>query len=240
MRVPQVNDRVKEAPAVVLRAVFAGIGQLMSTADKIRNSPAWGQAPAAPEPAAPRPAAQETAAPRTVTPEPVVPETAPSESMAPEPLAAEMPAVASVADEPVVPETAVPETAVPETAVPETAVPETAVPETAVPETVAPARVEPEAAAPEPVAPAVKRGAPVTSGGHVRLLPPDEVPAAAAPAGDLPVPNYDDLSVASLRARLRNLSADQISQLIDYEKGHAGRADVITMFERRIAKLAEG
>jgi len=240
MRVPQVNDRVKEAPAVVLRAVFAGIGQLMSTADKIRNSPAWGQAPAAPEPAAPRPAAQETAAPRTVTPEPVVPETAPSESMAPEPLAAEMPAVASVADEPVVPETAVPETAVPETAVPETAVPETAVPETAVPETVAPARVEPEAAAPEPVAPAVKRGAPVTSGGHVRLLPPDEVPAAAAPAGDLPVPNYDDLSVASLRARLRNLSADQISQLIDYEKAHAGRADVITMFERRIAKLAEG
>ena len=220
MRVPQVNDRVKEAPAVVLRAVFAGIGQLMSTADKIRNSPAWGQAPAAPEPAAPRPAAQETAAPRTVTPEPVVPETAPSESAAPEPPAAEMPAVASVADEPVVPETAVPETAVPET--------------------VAPARVEPEAAAPEPVAPAVKPGAPVTSGGHVRLLPPDEVPAAAAPAGDLPVPNYDDLSVASLRARLRNLSADQISQLIDYEKAHAGRADVITMFERRIAKLAEG
>ena len=225
MRVPQVNDRVKEAPAQVLRAVFAGIGQLMSTADKIRNSPAWGQAPAAPEPAAPRPAAQETAAPRTATPEPVVPETAPSESLAPEPVAAETPAVASVADEPVVPETAVPETAVPETAVPET---------------VPSAPVEPEAAAPEPVAPAVKRGAPVTSGGHVRLLPPDEVPAAAAPAGDLPVPNYDDLSVASLRARLRNLSADQISQLIDYEKGHAGRADVITMFERRLAKLAEG
>ena len=240
MRVPQVNDRVKEAPAQVLRAVFAGIGQLMSTADKIRNRPASGQTPAAPRPAAPRPAAQETAAQGTVAPEPVVPETAPSESAAPEPPAAEMPAVASVADEPVVPETAVPETAVPETAVPETAVPETAVPETAVPETVAPARVEPEAAAPEPVAPAVKRGAPVTSGGHVRLLPPDEVPAAAAPAGDLPVPNYDDLSVASLRARLRNLSADQISQLIDYEKAHAGRADVITMFERRIAKLAEG
>ena len=225
MRVPQVNDRVKEAPAQVLRAVFAGIGQLMSTADKIRNRPASGQAPAAPRHAAPRHAAPETAAPRTVTPEPVVPETAPSESMAPEPVAAETPAVASVADEPVVPETAVPETAVPETAVPET---------------VPSAPVEPEAAAPEPVAPAVKPGAPVTSGGHVRLLPPDEVPAAAAPAGDLPVPNYDDLSVASLRARLRNLSADQISQLIDYEKAHAGRADVITMFERRIAKLAEG
>jgi hypothetical protein len=93
---------------------------------------------------------------------------------------------------------------------------------------------------PETVASTVKPEAPVTSGGHVRLLPPDEVPAAATAAGQLPVPNYDDLSVASLRARLRNLSADQIGQLIDYEKGHAGRADVITMFERRIAKLAEG
>ena len=220
MRVPQVNDRVKEAPAVVLRAVFAGIGQLMSTADKIRNSPAWGQAPAAPQPAAPGPAAPETAGPGTVPPEPVAAETASSESAAPEPVAAQTPVVASVADEPVVPETAVPETAVPET--------------------VAPARVAPEAAAPEPVAPEVKPEAPVSSGGHVRLLPPDEVPTAAAPAGDLPVPNYDNLSVASLRARLRNLSADQISQLIDYEKSHAGRADVITMFERRIAKLAEG
>jgi len=220
MRVPQVNDRVKEAPAVVLRAVFAGIGQLMSTADKIRNSPAWGQAPAAPQSAAPGPAAPETAGPGTVPPEPVAAETASSESAAPEPVAAQTPVVASVADEPVVPETAVPETAVPET--------------------VAAARVAPEAAAPEPVAPEVKPEAPVSSGGHVRLLPPDEVPTAAAPAGDLPVPNYDNLSVASLRARLRNLSADQISQLIDYEKSHAGRADVITMFERRIAKLAEG
>ena len=223
MHVPQVNDRVKEAPAQVLRAVFAGIGQLMSTADKIRNRPAWGQAPAAPEPAAP-----ETAAPGTVSPEPVVAETVPSKSAAAEPVAAQAPGMATVADEP--------------------AVPEITVPETAVPETVAPAPAAPEAAAPEPVAPEVKPKvkpkvkpeAPVSSGGHVRLLPPDAVPTAAAPAGDLPVPNYDDLSVASLRARLRNLSADQISQLIDYEKSHAGRADVITMFERRIAKLAGG
>jgi len=240
MRVPQVNDRVKEAPAVVLRAVFAGIGQLMSTADKIRNSPAWGQAPAAPEPAAREPAAPETTAPRTpetVRPEPVAAETAPSESAAPEPVRAQMPSVASVADEPVVAETAVPETAVPETAVPGTVAPSPAVPKMVPPESAVP-EVKPEA--PEPVTPAVKPEAPVSSGGHVRLLPPDEVPTAAAPAGDLPVPNYDDLSVASLRARLRNLSADQISQLIDYEKSHAGRADVITMFERRITKLAEG
>jgi hypothetical protein len=224
MRVPQVNDRVKEAPAQVLRAVFAGIGQLMSAADKIRNKPASAEAPVNPGAAVPEPAAPASAAQKTYAPEPV---------------AAQKPAMASVANEPVVPETIAPETAAPETAVPETAVPETAVPETAVPETVAPAPVVPESA-PEPAAPEVKPEAPVTSGGHVRLLQPDEVPAAATAAGQLPVPNYDDLSVASLRARLRNLSADQISQLIEYEKSHAGRADVITMFERRIAKLAEG
>ena len=238
MRVPQVNDRVKEAPAQVLRAVFAGIGQLMSTADKIRNKPASAEAPAAPrpatpepatrepatreaaasEPAASEPAAAETAAQATVAPETAVPETA-QETVAPEPVTAETAAVASVA--------------------PETAVPETA-PETATPETVAPATAVPETVSPEPAAPEVKHEPPVSSGGHVRLLPPDEVPAAATAAGQLPVPNYDDLSVASLRARLRNLSADQIGQLIDYEKGHAGRAEVISMFERRLAKLAEG
>src|SRR5262252_4393864 len=36
MPIPQVNDRIKEASVVVLRAVFAGIGQLLLTADKVR------------------------------------------------------------------------------------------------------------------------------------------------------------------------------------------------------------
>jgi hypothetical protein len=127
---------------------------------------------------------------------------------------------------------------------PETVAPETVAPETVAPETVAPETVAPETVAPETVAPEVEPEVPVTAGGHVKLLPPDAAPAApaaaAASAVELPLPNYDDLSIASLRARLRNLSAEQLSQLIEYEKGHAGRTDVITMFERRIAKLAEG
>ena len=77
-------------------------------------------------------------------------------------------------------------------------------------------------------------------GGHVKLLPGDAAPAAAPAASTeaLPLPNYDDLTIASLRARLRNLSADQLAQLVDYEKSHANRADVVQMFERRITKLA--
>ena len=142
---PQVNERVKEAPARALRAMFAGIGSLLSVADKIRNRPA--ATTAAPK------------APETVTPE----------------------------------DTATPETMAPETS----AAPETMVPDTVTPE--------------------------------------ETVPAAT---GALPLANYDESSVASLRARLRNLSSEQLAQLIDYEKSHAARADVITMFERRIAKLA--
>jgi hypothetical protein len=59
---------------------------------------------------------------------------------------------------------------------------------------------------------------------------------AEAEAG-APLPNYDELSIASLRARLRNLDVAQLRQLIGYERAHADRADVIAMFERRIAKL---
>ena len=98
----------------------------------------------------------------------------------------------------------------------------------AAPETTA----APQTAAPEDAAP--QTAAPQTAA-------PPAAPQTAAPedAATLPLANYDDLSIASLRARLRNLSADQLAVLAEYEKGHAGRADVITMFERRIVKLAE-
>ena len=55
MPIPQVTDRIKEAPAVVLRAVFAGIGQLLMAVDKVRaqvkeqigSAPPTGPAPEA-------------------------------------------------------------------------------------------------------------------------------------------------------------------------------------------------
>ena len=48
MPIPQVTDRLKEAPAMVLRTVFAGIGQLLMAADKLRAQLEGQFAPPAP------------------------------------------------------------------------------------------------------------------------------------------------------------------------------------------------
>jgi hypothetical protein len=68
------------------------------------------------------------------------------------------------------------------------------------------------------------------STGNVRILAAGETPP-------LPVPGYDGLSLPSLRSRMRSLDARQLRVLIDYEKSHAGRPDVVLMYKRRIAKL---
>ena len=80
---------------------------------------------------------------------------------------------------------------------------------------------------------------PVTAPDPVTVPDPVTAPEpASGPAeSGVPLPNYDELSVASLRARLRNLDVGQVRQLADYERTHAARADVLAMFERRIAKL---
>lgn len=64
----------------------------------------------------------------------------------------------------------------------------------------------------------------------------------AAPAADeLPVPNYDTLTIASVRARLRKLTLAQVRQLRAYETAGANRPDFVKMYDNRIAKLeAEG
>ena len=104
-------------------------------------------------------------------------------------------------------------------------------------ETPAPA---PTAAAPEAAPAEPETVAPETVVAETETVVAETAtPETATPetAAELPLANYDELSVASLRARLRNLSADQLTQLIEYEKSNAARADVIAMFERRIAKV---
>ena len=51
-------------------------------------------------------------------------------------------------------------------------------------------------------------------------------PSSAPAAQTAPIPGYDDLSVASLRARLRGLDAAGVQALLDYEKANARRDDI--------------
>ena len=55
---------------------------------------------------------------------------------------------------------------------------------------------------------------------------------------ELPLPDYDHMTLGSLRGRLRALSVDQLAQIRTYEKAHADRLPVVTMLDNRIAKLA--
>jgi hypothetical protein len=254
MPIPQVNDRIKEAPVVVLRAVFAGIGQILLTADKVRarateqvwtpdrapertpaGLPADRRTPEPPrngttrtEPAV----AGQTAAREAPASHPPATKSAPAAKTAPAtksapaaettPVAKAAPAaknrpVAKAA--PAAKTTAAAKTAPATKASRPAATPSTAkTPSTA---TTRPARAAPEAKAPKTV-PAPRAANPE--------------PAAEAP----PLPGYDDLSLASLRARLRVLDAPTIQAMLAYERAHARREPVITMLERRLAKISAG
>ena len=126
----------------------------------------------------------------------------------------------------------------PETVDPETVALQTVAPETVVAESSAPSEASagPETvAAPEATATAEPEtsAAPQASAGT-------ETPAATEPSGALPLANYDELSVASLRARLRNLTNDDLTQLMAYEKAHQDRPEVIKMFQNRLVKMTTG
>lgn len=57
-------------------------------------------------------------------------------------------------------------------------------------------------------------------------------PEPAAPVA--PVPGYDDLSLPSLRARLRSLTVTELGALLVYENAHASRPAYVTMLQNRI------
>lgn len=58
------------------------------------------------------------------------------------------------------------------------------------------------------------------------------------PHDQLPLPDYDHLTLGSLRGRMRSLDLPQLISIRDYEKAHADRLPIVTMLDNRIAKLA--
>src|SRR5262249_49622540 len=75
--------------------------------------------------------------------------------------------------------------------------------------------------------------APAQDGSHPTLR-------SRRPRQTLPLANYDGLSLASIRARLRGLDVSQLRVLLEYESKNAERPEVLGMFERRIEKLEAG
>ncbi|CCH28142.1 lipid droplet-associated protein [Actinosynnema sp. NPDC047251] len=51
------------------------------------------------------------------------------------------------------------------------------------------------------------------------------------------LPDYDELTLPQLRARLRTLSAEDLEQLLAHERTHAARPEFTGMLARRIANL---
>ena len=92
---------------------------------------------------------------------------------------------------------------------------------------------------------AVEAGAPgaaTEAAEHAAQEVAEQAPRAATEgedisAEDLAIPDIDHLTLASLRARLRQLTVPQLVQLRLYEQAHANRLQVVTMLENRIAKL---
>lgn len=124
----------------------------------------------------------------------------------------------------------------------ETAAPEAAAPETAAPEADAAETTAPEAGAPETAAPETAASSAATGEEKPDAAAGEDEPETAAPesGAELPLANYEELTIQSVRARLRNLSVAQLRQLIEYEKGHADRTEFVTAFERRIVKVESG
>jgi hypothetical protein len=181
MGIPQVPDRIKEAPAAVLRAVFAGAGQLLLAAEKIRARAMEQAAAIQRATAAAGKAARERAG--------VGAGGAGSGGGGAGGGGAGAPPVAAAA-----------------------------APGTA---------AAPAGAAGNGIAPTATANLPAKKPAST-VQQASEVP---------PIPGYGELSVASLRARLRVLDEGTVAAMLAYEKAHARREPVIAMFERRLAKL---
>ncbi|MFW3172709.1 hypothetical protein [Geodermatophilus sp. CPCC 206100] len=56
----------------------------------------------------------------------------------------------------------------------------------------------------------------------------------------LPLPDYDHLPVHGLASRIRTLDAAGLETLLEYERAHANRLQVVTIMENRLRSLHEG
>jgi hypothetical protein len=68
---------------------------------------------------------------------------------------------------------------------------------------------------------------------------PADTSVNGAHDGVSPLPGYDEMTIAQLRARLRRLPVDKLSELLVWETGHQNRPPFVTMLTNRIATVSE-
>jgi len=207
-------EKAKDLPVLVLQAVLVAVGRALQFGDGVKSQLKrfTGESPDGVRPAETEPAAPEAEEPKAARREPVIFAPPPSQPKEPRP---ETPTVT--------------------VAPPKERPAEERVAEerpTAAEERPAEERPaeEPAAAAPEPEA---ERPAPA---GKAEAPAEGAAPAPAAEVAE-PFPRFSEMSLPSLRARLRGTTAEQVQAFLDYERAHANRPDVVGMFERRLAKL---
>ncbi len=214
MRIPQLAERMKGAPLQTLRAVFTGIGQAIMTADRLLGNDED----------------RRTAGP------------APARQAAPDGASGAGPALPGLVSPGASGRRAGQRRDAAATARSRwRSLDETGNVRLLTPDEITEMtdRTEPAGAA-EPLAPLERSGTSGTGTTGTGTASPASPGTGLDCPDHLPVPGYDGLSIASLRARLRNLSPGDLRALIGYERLHAGRPDVLSMFERRLARLEGG
>ncbi len=212
MSIPQIPDQMKRAPLEAVRAVFSGIGRILLAADRQATVPARRESDGpAGQPAEPaRPVQPQQASRRQQRARPgQVPAESRWRSLD------QTGNVRLLVDDEI---------------------------EDDDPPLASPPRPE-AAVAPDGASAAISNGA-----GPAHAIPPDAGPAQAGPADAgpavgsaaapaQPLADFDTLSLASIRARLRALDAGQLRVLAEHERRNAERTDVLGMLERRIERL---
>jgi hypothetical protein len=234
MGVPQTEDRARPGPIQALRAVFTGIGRIIMAADRPQAArPGRANGPAA------TPnwrSLDKTGNVRLLSAEDLEDDEAAGDDDAAS-FQAEAEAEAEALAEAELAETELLGADLAEgnlagAELAETQLAETQLAETQVAEAEL-AEAPGELAATELAEPPAELAEPAVAGTPAELAEPE---AAAA----LPLASYDTHSLASIRARLRPLDADQLRVLVNYEQSHAERPEVLGMLERRIEKLETG
>ncbi|MCU1684291.1 MAG: hypothetical protein JWQ81_5030 [Amycolatopsis sp.] len=65
----------------------------------------------------------------------------------------------------------------------------------------------------------------------------DSADSEDSEGGPAALPNYDQLTLPQLRARLRRLSLEELEELLAYERAHADRPSFVGMLSRRIGNV---